>query len=417
MVQKSKLKILYIITKSNFGGAQRYVYDLAVNLPKKDFEPTVAFGGNGPLKNKLEEAGIPTISILGLQRDIGILKELKVFADIVKIIRDVKPDMVHLNSSKVGILGALAARVYNLSLKLSTLLPSPTQGLGGQAFNFSLSTCKVIFTAHGWAFKEKRGAVVKRIISYVSWLTVFLSHATIVVSKDDKEKVENFLFVQEKIKLVQNGIGPQTFMERAAARKILAEKAGWPMDDNRLWIGSIAELHKNKGVDYALKAFGELTKHSPDIAKGPEKAAYIIIGEGEERENLESSIAREKLTDHAVLIGEYGNASNLLHAFDIFLLPSLKEGLPYALLEAGAAGLPSIATNVGGVSEIIDDMKSGIIIREKRTREITEALDFLISHEEKRKEFGERLQKTVAENFTLERMVKETIALYNETHI
>ena len=113
-----------------------------------------------------------------------------------------------------------------------------------------------------------------------------------------------------------------------------------------------------------------------------------------------------------MLIGEYLNAASLLYAFDIFLLPSLKEGLPYALLEAGVAGLPVIATNVGGVPEIIEDMKSGIIIKEKRPKEIEEALKFLIDHPEKRKEFGEQLQKTVVQNFTLERMVKETVALY-----
>lgn len=402
MAQKSKLKILYIITKSNFGGAQRYVYDLATNLPKDKFEPLVAFGGNGQLKNKLEEAGIPTISILGLQRDIGVFKELQVFTSLLKIIRDVKPDLVHLNSSKVGILGALAVRVYNLSLKLST-------------FNFSLSTCKVIFTAHGWAFKEKRRAMVKKIISYISWLTVFLSHNTIVVSKDDRDRVKNFLFVQKKIKLVQNGIGPQTFLDRIEARKILAEKAGWPANDRRLWVGSIAELHKNKGIEYALRAFSELTKkHAAENKENCEEAAYLVIGGGEERQRLQSVIQEEHVAGKAALVGEYIGAAKLLRAFDIFLLPSLKEGLPYALLEAGAAGLPAIATNVGGVSEIIDDMKSGIVIREKRTREIAEALDFLISHEEKRKEFGDSLAKTVAEKFTLERMVRETIGVYNK---
>lgn len=398
-----KIKVLYIITKSNWGGAGRYVYDMATHVPKDTFEPVAALGGSGILKQKLETEGIETLTIPNLERDIGIIKEIKAFRNIFKIIKEIKPDVIHLNSSKVGILGALAARFYSLTLKLST-------------FNFSLSTCKVIFTAHGWAFKEKRSPLVKKIIEYISWLTIALCHTTIVVSEDDRKKVGKFIFVQQKIKLVHNGIGPQTFMERAVARKILAEKADWPTDDQRLWIGSIAELHKNKGIDYALKAFGELTKHGLKIGKEPEEAAYIIIGEGEERKNLESFIAQEKLTDHAALIGEYGNASNLLHAFDIFLLPSLKEGLPYALLEAGAAGLPTIATNVGGVSEIIDDMKSGIIIKEKRPKEIMEALAFLAAHKEKRVEFGSQLTKTVAEKFTLERMVKETIALYNETH-
>lgn len=408
MERAKRLKILHIITKSNLGGAQRYVYDLATNLPKNEFEPLVAFGGNGQLKNKLEEAGIPTISIPELERDIGVFKEFRVFADLIKIIRNVKPDLVHLNSSKIGILGALAVRLCNFFLKLSTFNFSRFAGSRG-AGQLGI---KVVFTAHGWAFKEKRRLIIRKIISGISWLTIALCHVTIVVSKDDREKSGDFLFVQGKIKLVHNGIGPQVFLERNEARKILAEKAGWPADDQRLWIGSVAELHKNKGIDYALKAFGELTKQRPEDGQNSSEIAYLIIGGGEEKSKLQSIIQEERLTIEAALIGEYAGAVKLLHAFDIFLLSSLKEGLPYALLEAGAAGLPIIATNVGGVPEIINDMKSGIVIKEKRPKEITEAIYFLINHEEKRKEFGEQLQKTVTENFTLERMVRETVGIY-----
>lgn len=407
---------MYIITKSNWGGAGRYVYDMATHVPKDAFEPVVALGGSGVLKQKLEAEGVETLTIPDLERDIGIIKEIKALRNIFKIIKEVKPDVIHLNSSKVGILGALAARLYNIYIFLWELL-NPTRPNVPESARYgrepsTLNPSRIVFTAHGWAFKEKRSLMVKKIIGYISWLTIALCHVTIVVSKDDRKKVGKFVFVQQKIKLVHNGIGPQAFMERAAARKILAEKAGWPALGQRLWIGSIAELHKNKGIDYALKAFGELTKRSPENAEESSEVAYIIIGEGEERKNLESSVAQEKLKGKAALIGEYRNASTLLRAFDIFLLPSLKEGLPYALLEAGAAGLPAIATNVGGVSEIIDDMKSGIVIKEKRQKEITEALAFLVTHDEKRKEFGDRLAKTVMENFTLERMVKETVDVY-----
>ena len=414
MENKNGLKTLYIITKSNWGGAGRYVYDLATHMPKDKLEPVVALGGSGILKQKLETNGIKTLTIPDLERDVGVIKEIKAFINIFKIIKEVEPDIVHLNSSKVGILGALAVRLYNLSLILSTPARTEQTPARSGGFNFSLSTCKVIFTAHGWAFKEKRGPVVKKIIEYISWLTIALCDVTIVVSEDDRKKVSKFIFVQKKIQLVHNGIGPQNFMERTGARKIIIEKTGRSQNEECLWIGSISELHKNKGLDYALKAFWELTRQTSNNTMEPDKIAYVIIGEGEERKNLESAITQEKLTGRALLIGEYLNAASLLYAFDIFLLPSLKEGLPYALLEAGVAGLPVIATNVGGVPEIIEDMKSGIIIKEKRPKEIEEALKFLIDHPEKRKEFGEQLQKTVAENFTLERMVKETITLYKE---
>ena len=116
---------------------------------------------------------------------------------------------------------------------------------------------------------------------------------------------------------------------------------------------------------------------------------------------MESAIAREGLQNTVFLAGEYPGVADFFKVFDIFFLPSLKEGLPYALLEAGAAGLPIIATNVGGVTEVIEDMRTGIVIKEKRSKEIAEAVTFLIKHEHKRKEFGERILETVQKEYTL----------------
>src|SRR5688572_22606349 len=114
-----KKKILYIITKSNWGGAQKYVHDLATGLPKEQFDVAVAFGhaspeatqakrGTGSLKERLDVAGIRTISIPRLGRDIQLIDESAVFFSLVKLIRNEKPDVIHLNSPKIGGLGALA---------------------------------------------------------------------------------------------------------------------------------------------------------------------------------------------------------------------------------------------------------------------------------------------------------------------
>jgi glycosyltransferase involved in cell wall biosynthesis len=205
-----------------------------------------------------------------------------------------------------------------------------------------------------------------------------------------------------------------TFKEKNAARDILSEKIGFKPNENCLWIGTIAELTKNKGIEYAIDGISKLVRGETSKKIGTEEIVYLIIGGGEEREALEKIREREKLEKTVYFVGEYRGASELLKAFDIFLLPSLKEGLPYTLLEAGAASLPTVATNVGGVTEIIEDMKSGVIIKSKRPREIAEAIGFLIEHPEKRKDFSISLSKTISENFTLERMIRETLAIYSE---
>lgn len=400
--EQQKIKILYVITKSNWGGAQRYVYDLATRAPKDYFEVFVALGGNGPLKEKLDSAGIQTFSIDGLARDINIFKEISAFFQLLSILKKTRPNIVHLNSSKAGALGGLAARLYNFYIFFLRMFHVPC----------SMLHVQIVFTAHGWAFKEKRSALSKKIIEYISWFTVVLSHVTIVVSKDDREKIKHFLFIQSKIKVIYNGIELPTFKEKNAARDILSEKIGFKPNENCLWIGTIAELTKNKGIEYAIDGVAKLVHNETSKKIGSEEIVYLIIGGGEEREALEKIREREKLEKHVFFVGEYRGASELLKAFDIFLLPSLKEGLPYTLLEAGAASLPTIATNVGGVTEIIEDMKSGVVIKSKRSKEIAEAIGFLIEHSDKRESFGAELQKSVRTEFTLERMVKNTIAVY-----
>ena len=111
MAESGKQKILYLITKSNWGGAQRYVYDLATNLPKEKFDISVVAGGSGPLIQKLNEAKIRTIVFAQLSRDIRTFDDIKTFFMLISLFRKERPDIIHLNSSKIGGLGSVAGRI------------------------------------------------------------------------------------------------------------------------------------------------------------------------------------------------------------------------------------------------------------------------------------------------------------------
>ena len=391
-----KKKILYVVTKSNWGGAQRYVYDLATSLPGAKFDVGVVFGGSGELARKLSEAGIRVVQIQRLERDMGIISDTLAFFELIRIFFREKPDIVHLNSSKAGGLGGLAGRLYNASVLLSS------------AFHVPRSTFypRIIFTAHGWAFNEERTIASKFIIRCASWLTVALSHTTIVVSDYDRNQAERMLFLKHKITRIHNGVRKIKFTGKNTAREVFLPERVASLSKT-LWIGTVAELHNNKGLSYAIKAVKKL-EEKMDI----EKFIYVIIGEGEERTALQNLIQEMHLENEVFLIGKREGASSLLRAFDIFILPSIKEGLPYVILEAGVAELPVVASAVGGIPEIIQDMKSGILVKSKHEDEIALALEFLITNPQKRAEFGERLKEYVAENFSLEKMTTETGRLY-----
>lgn len=392
---KNKQKIIFVITKAIWGGAQKYVFDLATNLSKKEFDISVVLGGDGILKEKLEKANVRVISIPEMERDINIFKEISVFYSLLKLFSKEKPDIIHLNSSKAGGIGALAGRFSGIK--------------------------KIIFTGHGWAFNEDRGFVSKTLIKILHWLTIVLCHKTIAVSQNTKKQIIKLLpFISKKIVVIHNGFKEQELYSCDEAREFLFQKTNLFNADINLWssktawIGTIAELHKNKGLDIAIKTIEKL---SQKFEEQKQSLIYFIIGEGEERDCLEKKIIEKKLETEIFLVGNIENASKYLSAFDVFFLPSRTEALPYVLLEAGASAVPVVATNVGGISEIIEDMKTGILVEknkniEKKSDDFSNALLTLLSNSETRNKMGYEAKNKIKTEFGLDEMVKKTIEIY-----
>lgn len=301
-------KILLVITKSNWGGAQRYVFDLATHLDRAQFEVAVALGGTGELRYKLTTANIRVIPLQSIQRDLSVSADVGGLFSLYRIMRSYKPDVVHLNSSKAGGLGALAARLAGVP--------------------------RILFTAHGWPFAEKRNALWRLFACFASWATALLSHVVICVSEYDVRIARRMPGIAHKAVRIYNGIdqnmafGPGDMIRNA-----------FPVGAHI--IGTIGELTQNKNQ----VALIERAKTDP--------ALYVaIVGEGEDRPYLMKKIKEYRLESRVRLFG-FIPASDVLRGFDVFALPSLKEGLPYVLLEAKAAGLPIEASRVGGVSEIV----------------------------------------------------------------
>lgn len=363
-------KVLILITKSNFGGAQRYVYDLARSL-KSRYEVVVACGGEGLMKKRLGEAGIRTVSIPYLGKNINILKDIAVFFWLGALIHREKPTVLHVNSSKIGGAGSFVGRIMRVP--------------------------HIIFTAHAWAFNENRGMPAKTAIKFFHWLTVILTHRTIAVSEAVRKQMIHLPWMAQKIEVVHLGLEKFEALSRADARA----KLGIPAD--KFAIGTIAELHPIKGLEYALEALESL----------PFDCSYTIIGTGEFEETLKQRInAKTILKVRAKLAGFVPDAARYISAFDVFLLPSLSEAFGYVLLEAGYSNVPVIATSVGGIPEIIEDMKSGILIHAKSAKEIENSVGFLHESPAERAKLAQGLHEKVSREFSLEKMVEATVEVY-----
>jgi len=389
MTEKSKIKILYIITKSVWAGASKYVYDLATGLPQTRFRSIVAAGGTGLLAEKIISAKIPYFEIKGFQRNINILKDFFAFFEILFLLFKTKPDIIHVSSAKAGGISGIATFIYKL---LST--------------NYSLLS---IFTAHGWSFNEIRPNWQIFLIKFFSKLTCKFYDKIICVSEYDYTiALKNNIAPKEKLIIIHNGIKPEdyTFLTKEEARKTLGYSVS-NLDTEYLVIGTIGEFTKNKGQEYLIDAFLK-----PGLAKLPIK--IFIIGFGEKKEILKEKILYYSIEDRVFLIDNLPEASKYLKAFDIFILPSLKEGLPYVLLEAGVAEIPVIATNVGGIPEIIKDNKDGWLINPGIVNELAVMIKKLSQDKTRRKNFAKNLNKKIINEFSFEKMLNSTLTAYNK---
>ena len=367
-----RTRVMIAVTQSNFGGAQRYVYDLATGLPRDRFDVVVAAGGNGPLFAKLENAQIRTIHIDALKRHVSLWNDIRACRALYRLLKKERPHIVHTNSSKMGALGAIAARAAGIP---------------------------IVFTAHGWEFNAPRPILKRTIIRALSVLTVLLSDQTIAVSRALVNQMP--YMAQRKMTVIPNGIPPVTYLGREEARQSL-------VPDHRLdemWIGTIAELHPVKNLPRARGAFARLARTHPRVR-------YVIIGEGCQRERLEALIHESHMEGRAHLIGFLANAWKYDKAFDIFLLPSLSEAFSYAVLEAGYAGRAVIASDVGGIPEVINSPDQGILVPAQSEDAFFTALERLATNQTQRDWMGANLSRRVSGAFSYERMVTETIHVY-----
>ncbi len=370
-------KILFLITKSVWGGAQRYVYDLATNLPAEQFAVVVALGGDGELREKLQTANVKIRQVAGLQRDVAFFKELAALKHLNQIIKEEQPDIIHLNSSKAGLLGALCGRLNGVP--------------------------KIIYTAHGWAFNEDRNFLSRFLIGFLHFLTISLSHRTIAVSASLKAQLK--WPGAGRLKVIHPGRSLEIIKTRARARADLTERLpDAPGSESDIWLGTIAELHPIKRLAVAIEAMAKLKRDYPTCR-------YLVIGEGEERKRLTKLIAYHNLTKQVFLIGKVEEAAALLPAFDIFILPSKSEAFGYVLIEAGLAGVPVIATQVGGIVDFIETETNGLLIPSDDSDAIVKAVKRLL---ENRAEAAKLAQKNtvVAKTFTVEKSARETMRQY-----
>lgn len=381
--KKTKPRLLYIVTQGHWGGAQKYIYDLANNLTN-NFDIAVAVGepdNNPDLQRKLKQKGIEHFQLKHLKRSISPIHDILAIFELRKLYKKTKPDIIHLNSSKASILGSLA-----------------------NWFKFQESSV-TIYTAHGWVFDEPLSKNKKNIYKTLEKLTSKKKKVIIVLSEKDKNTALKELKIPEKkLHIIPVGIDRPEYILSKKDSKNKLNKIIPGLSEKDYTIGVIANFYQTKNLDNLISAVSKIKEKLKNYN-------LILIGDGPEKENLQTKIKTLNL-ERVYLPGFLENAEQYLSSFDLFVLPSKKEGLPYTLLEAKINKIPIIATDVGAVSTIIENKKTGLIVPPRNIDKLSEAILYAYEHKQEMKQMAEAGAKENLQAYMKQNMIDQTNLLY-----
>ena len=382
-------KILLLVTQTKWGGAQKYVLELARYL-KKFNEVHVAFGETANLDNSFlqicQELKVKTIPLGKLIRSINIGQDLAAVLALLKLLGQENYDLVHLNSSKVGAIGSLAGLLYALN-PMNTRL-------------------RLVYTAHGFVWHEPGPKIQKKLYKISETFSTALQSLVIAVSDFDRQSaVDAKLVSPEKIITIHNGLNPgyYSFLDKNEARTKLGLSSG------KKYFGTIASFYASKGYPYLIEAVKILRDNNSSLLKNHQ---WILIGEGPELNDINKLINQYDLSDCIKIIPPQNDDWKYLPAFDYFVLPSVKEGLPYTILEAGLARVPVIASKVGGLPEIITDQKNGLLVSPANPLSLAQAMRHLAKDNSLGSSLAENNYQNIIENFNLDDTLRKTEEAY-----
>lgn len=361
---RGRPRILLLVTLAEVGGAQSYVMLLVPGLVA-EFDVVVAAWGPGPLAAAVESAGARFVPLRHVRRPVSPLHDALGLLELVRLCRRERPDVVHANSSKAGVLGRIAARIAGIPAR--------------------------VFTVHGWAFAQYEGAASAAYL----WLDRLVRPLT-----------TRFVCVSERTRTL--GIEARTC---AAGRTVVIPNAvdvarapraaltGRP--PRVVTVGRLKEPKDFVGLVHALGRSGM-----------PFRA--VVIGDGPDRPLVEEAIRNARVQDRVELLGEREDVPAQLAASDVFVLSSRSEGMPISVLEAMAAGLPIVASAVGGIPELVEDGVSGLLVEAGDVDALAAALRRVLGDTELRERLGAAARARAEERFDLPRFRDAHVRLYRE---
>ena len=369
-----------IITRLNIGGPARHVTLLAQNLPSFGFRPVVLAGNPEESEGESQIEGFPFKRIPTLGRPISPLSDTLAFKGILESLNSIKPLLVHTHLSKAGTLGRLAAKVKSVPV--------------------------VVHTFHGHVLRGYFKHSLTHFFLQVERQMARFADALIAISPTTRDELLSLgIGREEQWRVIPLGLDLHPFMN-LPVRESAAKHFGLNLSGVGPIIGIVGRLAPIKDVFTFLDAAQLISKQEPN-------SIFIVAGDGPQREILKSR-ASHLLGERIIFLGWVSELRELFGLLDVVVNTSLNEGTPAALIEAGAAGLPIVATDVGGTKTVVVHGKTGLLTEPRDPTQIANCVLRLLYNGEFAQEIGQNAQLWVQNQFSQERLVTNVADLYRE---
>jgi len=326
-----------------------------------------------------EKKGVKPIPIPSLVRRIDPARDLSTFFSLRRLVIREKPAIVHTHTSKAGILGRCAAKLAGV----------PT----------------IVHTPHGHVFYGHFGPLASRSFLLVEKLLAFITDRMIALTESEREDYITFAVSNpNKIITIHSGVEVDHYMNVEV--NVEEKKKTLGLDPKVLVVGTVGWLLPIKGPMYLLRAMERVWLSHPEIQ-------LVFVGKGDLENELRKKASQIGVNKRVKFLGWRDDIPEIMHILDVFVLPSLNEGMGRVLIEAMAAGRPIIASNVGGIPDLVIQGENGLLVPAKDIKALAEGIEYLLENQSERIEMGEKGRK-MATNYGVNSMVEKIDRLYLE---
>lgn len=387
------MNILHVVRPAE-GGMKNHIISLLRHLDKSIYHITLACPQKDEWAADLSGTDVKLVE-LPLKGNLSLRSDIENVKNLMQIIKDNDIHLVHTHGMKAGLVGRIAACYLHLMGGKSTTGRSHVRPY-------------LIATVHNSIYQYPMPRLQRQMVGKVQKCLAHQTDGFITVSQALKKEIEQWEGIpEEKIQVIYNGIKPDFFKLMKAAPQ---EKLRLGLNPTLPVVGTVARLAPQKGVEYLLRA-------AQAVLQVMEGVQFLIVGDGPLRKDLENEAERLGIGDRVVFTGHHPDILKVYPCMDVFVMPSLSEGLCISVIEAMAAKIPIAASAVGGLPELIEHRKTGLLVPARSPQALAQSILELLYRPKWAEILAEAAGQKAKNNFTMEKMVQQTADVYRQFYL